>query len=60
MGIVDSTFVDLTPKVVLFTMVKQTDEFLSQGKLTSDILDSCNNEAYLEDLVKPDGAIVRR
>ena len=62
MEVVERSFVDLAPKTILFSMVKEIDDFLRQGKLTNAImLDGGNDdEATIEALVRPNSKTVDR
>ena len=60
MEIVKTTFVDLCPKLILLTIVKNTDDFIAKGKLSATLLDMADDESTLGELVRPVDSIVDR
>ena len=60
MEVVERSFVDLAPKIILFCMVQEIDDFLRQGKLTNAIMFDNDDEATIEALVRPNSKTVDR
>ena len=60
MSIINTTFTDVCPKMILFGMVKSTVDFLKSGNLSILMSEIYNDERLVEGLMQPNEDAVAR